>query len=412
MNESITKSKSPVHYGYVIVICCCLMMGIDVGVAMSCAGIFYVPVCHSIGVTTGEFGIYMSLSFLFSTLTVGYAGRLLERFSARWLLTGASALLGAVIALMGICNALWQFYIAGALIGISLAFLMYLSFPVLVNRWFRKNVGFIIGICSASSGIGGVLLNPVGGWIISSWGWHWGYIAFGLLILAVVTPLLALLLRDYPASKGLTPVGEAEAQASEAVSGSSVKTGGISFRDAVRTPSFYFLMVFAFMIMASSTLFLFLPKYAASVGFSIEQGALVAAGAMAGVTIGKLALGWINDRNCGWGVLTCSVGGIAGLVVMLTCSEWLWMIVAGAFLFGWCYAAVTVQTAILTRTRFGNLAYERIFSVVSIALAAGGTVASGAWGFIVDHTSFAFIFNLGIAMLALCLLTGVLTMRK
>lgn len=400
--------KTP-HYGYVIVACCCLIMGIDVGLSMSCAGIFYQPVSEAIGATTGEFGLYMSLSFLTSALSLGFAGRLMERYSARWLLTGSSAVLGATMALMSLFTKLWEFYVAGCVIGVTLAFLLYLSFPTLINRWFRRNVGFLIGICSAASGIGGILFNPVGGWILSQWGWHAGYLTFGGIILLVVTPATALLLRDYPAQKGVTPVGAADEIEGE---GGKAVARGVDYSEAVRKASFYVLVLFAFLIMASSTLFLFLPKYASSVGFSIEQGALVASGAMAGVTVGKLALGYINDRSCRVGVLVSTLTGIAGLLCMLWMSQWIVAIICGAFLFGWCYAAVTVQTAVLVREVFGSRDYARIYSVVSIALAAGGTVASGAWGFIVDHTSFAFIFYMGSVMLGVCLLSGLWSLRS
>lgn len=398
------NNKKGLHYGYIIVACCCLIMGIDVGFSMSCAGIFYQPVSTAIGATTGEFGLYMSLSFLTSTLSLGIAGKLLEKFSARWLLTLNSAVLGVTMLLMSVMNALWQFYVAGAVAGVTLAFLLYLSFPTLINRWFRKNVGFLIGICSAASGIGGILFNPVGGWIIAEWGWHAGYAFFGGVILLIVTPILAVLLRDYPHQKGLTPVGEAEVEADRVGVKKAVKS--VTYGEALHMASFYAMLIFAFLIMASSTLFLFLPKYAASVGYGIEQGALVASGAMAGVTIGKLALGYINDRNCTLGVFVTCLGGVLGLLVMLWCKEWLWAVIGGAFLFGWCYAGVTVQTAILVREIFGSEHYARIYSVISIALAAGGTVASGAWGFIVDRTSFPFIFLTGAALLTVCLLIG------
>ena len=32
------------HYAIVIAACCCMMMGVNVGLVMSCAGIFYQPV--------------------------------------------------------------------------------------------------------------------------------------------------------------------------------------------------------------------------------------------------------------------------------------------------------------------------------------------------------------------------------
>lgn len=49
------KKCSDVHYGYVIVLCCCLIMGINVGLVMSCAGIFYHPVSEGLGVSVGTF---------------------------------------------------------------------------------------------------------------------------------------------------------------------------------------------------------------------------------------------------------------------------------------------------------------------------------------------------------------------
>ena len=72
--------KRPIfHYGYVIVGCCFLIMFVIVGLVMSCAGIFYKPVSEELRVDVGKFGLYMSLNFLFSTLTLSFAGKLLEK---------------------------------------------------------------------------------------------------------------------------------------------------------------------------------------------------------------------------------------------------------------------------------------------------------------------------------------------
>ena len=67
------KTKS-MHYGYIIVACCCLIMGVDVGLLMSCAGIFYAPVSQSLGISVGEFGIYMSCIFITSRRMVSVGG--------------------------------------------------------------------------------------------------------------------------------------------------------------------------------------------------------------------------------------------------------------------------------------------------------------------------------------------------
>lgn len=399
------SAKSPsrrMHYGYVIILCCCLMMGIDVGLSVSCAGIFYEPVSKSLGISFDSFGIYMSIMFICSSLMLSTAGEIMTRVGARKTLTVSSIILGLDVIAMGCFNSLWQFYLAGSIMGISLASLLYLSFPTLVNTWFRTRVGVMIGICSAASGIGGILFNPLGGWIITAWGWRAGYWVFGAIILFIVTPLIGLLLRNTPEEKGLLPVGM-KLEKEESASGAKTQPAaeGIPYHDALRMPVLYTLVVFAFILMACSTFNLFVPKYVTSMDFNIEQSSLAAAAVMAGVTGGKLVLGWINDRNCAVGVLVTTLFGISGLAIMTLFGHTFPVILFGAFLFGWEYAGCTVQTAMLTSHVFGRKDYARIYAIISIALAAGGGLASGAWGVLARHTSFATAFTVG------CILLGI-----
>lgn len=282
-----SKSKR-IHYGFVIVFCCCLIMGIDVGLVFSCAGIFYDPVSRALGVPVGQFGLYMSVSYVASTLMLPLAGKLIERHGSRRLLTINSMLLGLCVASMGLFTSVWEFYGAGVVMGVTLAFLLYLSFPILVNAWFRTKVGLMIGICSAASGIGGMIFNPIGGSIIAGHGWRAAYFAFGGLILLGVTPLIGLLLRNRPEEKGLPPYGQKEASADNLASvGKS--DSGTDYSAAVRMPAFYAVMIFAFIMMAVSTLNLFIPKYVMISGFTEAEASLAAAAVMAGVTGGQTA---------------------------------------------------------------------------------------------------------------------------
>lgn len=398
-----------IHYGFVVVACCCLMMGINIGLTFSCAGIFYQPVCQTLGVKVGVFGLYMSIMYIASSLFLPYAGKLIEKYSARTLLTISSALMGLTFLCMAFFTRVWEFYAAGGVLGVTVAFLLYLSFPTLINRWFRTNVGLLVGICAAASGIGGMAFNPIAGIIIENYGWQWAYVAFAAIILLVDTPLLWIFLRDYPRDKGLEPFGKERAGRTE---GSAAQLPSVPYTKARRMPVFYGIIVFSFLMMAISTLNLFIPKYVQSLSFSIEQASYVASAVMAGVTIGKLVLGRINDRNCTLGVAITTGFGIAGLLLLICGRTGLWILMGGAFLFGWAYAGVTVQTAMLTRTVFGGADYARIYAIVSIALAAGGAVASGGWGLIVDATSYLCIFWIGVAMLAVSLLLGVMALRR
>ncbi len=409
LSDTGEKRIGRFHYGFIIVACCCLMMGVNIGITFSCAGIFYKPVSSSLGVSVGEFGLYMSIMYIASTLVLPIGGKLIDHYSARWLLTGSSAVMGLTFIGMGFSNQLWHIYLAGAILGATVAFLLYLSFPTLINRWFRVKVGLLMGICSAASGVGGMLFNPIGAAVITGYGWNMAYIGFGLLVLLIDTPVLALLLRDRPADMGLKPYGMVESATPDAKSGGEP---GIMFAKAVRMPAFYGVLLFSFLIMAMSTLNLFIPNYVTSLSFTLEQGAYAASAAMAGVMIGKLALGHINDRSCIAGVLVTTLAGISGLVMMLGGALGLAMIISGAFLFGWAYAGVTVQTTMLTRSVFGIADYARIYAYMSMAQAAGGAIASGGWGLLVDATSYPFIFLCGVGMLAVCTVIGVAAVRR
>ena len=382
------------HYGYIIVLCGCLIMGLNVGLTMSCAGIFYQSVSNELNVSVGKLGIYMSFNFLASTLILPIAGKLIEKYSLRWLLTLSSTISGLTLLGMGFFNSLWQFYVAGCVQGGTLAFLMYLSYPILINRWFNIRVGFFVGLCSAASGIGGVLFSPASAWLITNCGWRMAYIVFGMVILLVGTPLLGLLLRDRPSDKGLSPYGHTEKR--EIIQ----KTDGIAYEQAAKMPIFYGMILFAFLMLSVSTLNWFFPDYVSTLGYTLEQSSFVASAVMVGVTVGKGLLGMINDKNCIAGVLITTLCGIIGLGFLLM-HIGLPVLIFGGFLFGWAYAGVTVQTIMLVHQAFGNKDYTKIYSIVSVAFAIGGAISAGGWGLLADATSYGFIFIMGIIFLVL-----------
>lgn len=225
------------------------------------------------------------------------------------------------------------------------------------------------------------------------------------------SPLLGVLLRDYPEDKGLLPVGQTSSAEVKSDDKSRV-SDGIEYNRAIRMPLFYAVFLFAFLMMAISTLNLFIPGYVKSLSFSEETAAWAASAVMAGVTVGKLVLGHINDRNSLLGVLVTTLFGALGLGMIVEGNFALWLVLTGAFLFGWAYAGVTVQTAMLTRSVFGTKDYARIYAIISIALSAGGALASGGWGLFADAAGYPAIFITGIILLLVCTLLGVFPLLR
>ena len=96
--------------------------------------------------------------------------------------------------------------------------------------------------------------------------------------------------------------------------GEPEKESGIEYSRSIRMPIFYGLILFAFLMNATATLNIFIPAYMQDIQFSVEQSSFVASSAMIGVTIGKILLGMINDRDTRLGVLTMTLCGIGGLL--------------------------------------------------------------------------------------------------
>lgn len=410
MKNSKPASAFRIHYAFVIVFCCCLMMGINVGLSFSCAGIFYKPLTGDLGLSVGSFGLYMTCMYIASALMLPFAGRLLQKYSARLLFTLASILNGVSLAAMGMMSELWQFYVVGVFLGISIAFLLYMSYPTLINRWFHTRMGLMIGICCAASGLGGIIFNPIGAYMIGTYGWRWGYYLFGAIVLVIVTPLLAWLLRDSPEEMGLHKFGFDEAEVKN--DNKAAADAGVTYADAIKMPVFYAILLFAFIMMGCSTLNLFIPSYTEWVGHTLDQAAMAASASMVGVTLGKLLLGYINDRNCMLGVILCTLGGAAGIFTLVGAASVLGLVLGGSFLFGWCYAGVTVQTAMLTRTVMGSRDYARIYAMISIALSAGGAFASGGWGLLSDAFGYPAAFMAGAVLLIVAFCLGWYSLRR
>lgn len=399
------------HYGFVIVACCFLMIFLNVGLVYSCAGLFYVSVAQELKVSVGDLGLYVSFIYALSSLTLSLSTHITQRFSYRQILTATCLLLALSYFGFSQAQRLWHFYLAGSFVGICMAFQLYLSWPTLINRWFKKQVGTMIGLCSAGSGLGGVLLSPVVIYGIEHYGWRNTYLFFGFVILAVMTPLMAFLLRDTPEEKQLLPFGETSASTPSPSDNAEQSNAPIA-TSPQPVGKLFALCIFGFFIIAISMLNLFLPKYLNTFQVSNTNIGWVASAVMVGVTVGKILLGIVGDKNSFYSLILMSFMGGMGLLLFIFFPEnTLLMCLAGVG-FGFAYAGPFVQTPILVRQVYGREHYAPNYAKVSLTIALGGTLASGGWGKLAEASSYTTIFFIGLVLLLACFLLGIYALRR
>ena len=412
MEETEIK-KGGFHYAFLIVASGIAIACVPCAIVLSCAGIFFTPVANYFGVARVEFTLYFSIMCVAMIVMLPIAGKLMSNLNLRAVLSACVAVDGVTYIAMSQFTAVWQFYIAGALLGLATASLIYLAVPTLINAWCKKKVGFFIGLCMAFTGIGGVIFNPVGTAFIASApdGWRMDYLVLGVIILVATLPFTLFVIRSNPAEKGLEPYGADECQAQ---SGKSVVEKGVSATKAMKTPAFFAILAFCFIITLNQTVYQFFASYCQSfTGTEIAgMAGLVASACMAGQAISKVVLGIINDKSVKGGLAFGIGGGVIGIVLMWLMPLQAAILMIGAFLFGCAYACTTVQTPLLTRSVFGSRDYTNIYSRISMAGSLGSVVASLFWAWVIDlPNGFAMMFGLSIACMVVCMVLGLFALK-
>ena len=165
-----------IHHCWWIMISCCLIMACGLGLLFNCAGIFLVPVSETLGVGRGPLSFYLTIMNIVMTLTLPLAGKILSKHHIGHVLTICYAVNYALFASLAFANSIIHFYVVGVIMGFCSAFSMIMPVPIIINSWFKKKLGVVMGLVLAFSGIGGVVFNLIGSLVIEHYSWRIGYL--------------------------------------------------------------------------------------------------------------------------------------------------------------------------------------------------------------------------------------------
>ena len=407
----MSQSKGKFHYGFLILFACCAVCFSSTTLSFNTASIFYTPVSEELGIGSGLFGTYMTVQYAAMCVFMVFSGRIFKKYDARIVLSACVVVISAALISMSRFDALWQFYIAGAFLGIANAIPLYLMVPTMIDRWFKKNVGLFIGVGLAFTGIGAMVFNPIGGFIIQNYGWRMGYFAFGVISLVIALPCTLFLIRSYPADKGLLRFGETADDSISAAEVMAKPLAGMTLKQALRTPLLYTCALYAGLVDCGITLNYYLASMVMSLdpAYTVIIASTVAASVQAGQLIGKMLLGVINDFSIKAGVFSTITFGVVGIgLITFFGAQGLWILYVGGFIFGMYFAGATVTTSVMTRGFFGSLDYTRIFSIVAVVATAGSAFSSGIWGMLHEVTgSYSATFTVGLGFICCIYIVGI-----
>ena len=398
----MTHARTRIHYGWIVLAAVVFVMLGASGIR-AVFGVFIKPMEAEFGWTRAQLSGAAALS-LFVLGAVGpFVGWLADVWGPRRVLLLATVILGAGTVLASFVGQLWQMYAsAGVLMAAGAGGLGIATTATIAARWFVARRGLILGILGGAMSAGQMVVVPLAMALIGLYGWRASFLWLGVGMLVLALPVIALLVRNNPADKGLEPFGAGAVRRAGSPA-APVHERRVPVAEAMGVPSFWLLAVTFFICGYTSNglVLTHLVPHAAEHGFS-EMHAAQALGLMGALNIvGTVASGWICDRFGRKGPLAIYYG-LRGVSLVFLLYVWsVPSLHVFAAIFGLNYISTVPPTTTLIANIFGRLSVGTLAGWIFFSHQVGSAIGAWAGGAIFDATgSYAWAF-LSAAVLAL-----------
>jgi MFS family permease len=359
-----SDEKSPT-YRWVIAAVCFLFMFVAMGLGNAPNGQYLSPVTEALGFSRADFSMTFSMRYMCKMFSNLLWAVIFVRLGPRGISALGFVCLSAAFFMFSAGSSLFAFFAGGALQGIALALCTNTTCAWLVDNWFDRNQGMVLGVVYAASGLGGGVGNfLVAGWI-AAMGWRNSYRLTAVLIL-VLGVALSMLVR--PRRKEHTAASGGNKRGASSWSGTPMEV-------LKRQPYFYVLFVLVFVMG-----WLCNPVYTAAPAHLVDRGFdPVFAGQMTGLMfivlgVAKILYGMMYDRLGLKPVfLLCCAAGIVSMLILAWADTRVDAVVF-AVLLGFAMPVETILVPLLVSDLLGRQVYTAMIGIF-FAVMAGGIAA-------------------------------------
>jgi MFS family permease len=207
---SVDARVVPGFRGWGVVAVGFVTQAVAMGFSLATYSLFVPALIEDFGASRMQATLGVSTMFAMMTLIGPVTGRLLDLRSIRAVMTAGALLNASCLALMYGASTLWQL---GLLFGVGVAFgtsmLGPLASATVVAKWFERKRGRALGLANMGGPAGGLLIAPIAGALIESFGWRTTLLFYAAGTLLVI-PAIWLVIRNRPEDLGQVPDGEGE----------------------------------------------------------------------------------------------------------------------------------------------------------------------------------------------------------
>lgn len=366
------------------------------------------PLAESFGTDITNVVVYYSIYTVVIAVTMFFSGPLIARFGARAITAVGGTWSVLMLVAISFTPSIPMLYVLGGLFGLTQGLTTTMMAPIIVNAWFLKRRGSVMGAVMAFSGLGGTLIGIIMPIALGAGGWQMGFRALAIFELFAVALNGALLMRSKPGDIGLLAYGAEVATESpndNPASNDTVLTG-VSRNEALRHGQYYAIIVGTILLTAVGSLLQHLPNLLGSNGLELTAVGTIFAIFSFAMIFTKALLGWLADRI---GTVRAGYVSISGFIVallLLTTVGTFAPSVAAILFFSIGMSTTTVLLPLVLGASLGIRDFPQLIGPAMAATSVGLALGAPLWGVVFDSTG-SYRLGLFIAV-ALLVLTAAL----
>ena len=331
------------------------------------------------------------VNFVAFALCQPFAGKLNDLWGRGIIPTLGVFLMGASLLLSSQANQIWQIHLLyGGVCSVGVACCTSSVVAVIVTKWFDKKRGLALGLAMAGMAIGSLILVPVSIFAIERLGWRTTIAASGLIMLVLVGPLYAFLLRSKPEEKGQKPYGYTESEPGVVNGGASIDKPAASLPifSIFRKKAFWMLSIPYFICGFTDVGVVqthVIPMLEGRGFLPAETAMAVSAIAFANIA-GTIVTGHMSDHFNLKRQLAVIYSFRVVTIILLIVLQQVWLLLVFAVLYGAVEMASIAPTNALTVKLFDGYSTGVVLGVVAVSHQLGGAIGSLVPGMLFDLT--------------------------
>jgi len=376
--------RVPVFYGWRVVAVCFVAAVFTWGFGVYGASVYLSAITKQHGWSVSLVSAAVTIFYLISALSPTLTASLIGRFGARPVFVGGALALGLGTAAVGHIATPWQLPVAFIMLGAGYSSLSLTGISTTLAPWFERHQGRSVAIALTGASFGAMLVVPALSSAIAQFGFAAATLAGGVLTVAVLAPLAAIVLRyRRPQELGLAPDGTpVPATAYHGARRSAAPEW--SRRSAMRTVAFWSTTVgFALGLLVQVGFFTHQVMLAKPFLGVSGAGWLVSATGFANM-LGRLVLARIVDRlplRPYTAVILATQAVMLGLIALYSTVS---VLIGASLIYGFCLGQITTLSPIMVRREFGAAAFGVIYGAAATLIQLTSAFGPGLYGVLHD----------------------------